>query len=348
MQSIDRNFKQCQLHCSNNEEPIGDFTDQAIPPARGASRRATLHNLMRGKSGPKGKTGEKGEPGESCDLSLIAQIQNYFNNLQKEVATFKKSLRPTSCGEIKEIKPESTSGTYQIYIDDSDQKGTTVFCNMQPEQATEITPRSCKEILEADPRASDGVYKVKVSPMKWLDVKCDMQGGGWLYLQNRYDGSESFDRNFEQYSSGFGQLEGEFWTGLRDMNKLTSIGTWVLRFDLELFDGRQFYAEYTDFSVGVAPYFVLSIGEYSGTAKDALRIHNGWSFSTPDRDQDGADKYNCAESYTGAWWFSACYDVNLNGFKYGDHGNDTKSNNWLYLTDSFTPLKSSSMKIRPQ
>ena len=33
-------------------------------------------------------------------------------------------------------------------------------------------------------------------------------------IQNRYDGSVNFFRNFSEYEKGFGGIEGEFWLGV--------------------------------------------------------------------------------------------------------------------------------------
>ena len=45
---------------------------------------------------------------------------------------------------------------------------------------------------------------------------CDAynDGGGWLVVQRRKDGSVSFDRGWIEYEEGFGDLNGEFWYGL--------------------------------------------------------------------------------------------------------------------------------------
>ncbi|GLD51303.1 angiopoietin-related protein 3-like protein [Lates japonicus] len=41
--------------------------------------------------------------------------------------------------------------------------------------------------------------------------------------------------------------------------------------------------------------------------------HTGMMFSTKDRDNDNHQEFNCANNYTGGWWFNACGDTNLNG-----------------------------------
>ena len=60
---------------------------------------------------------------------------------------------------------------------------------------------------------------------------CDAasDGGGWLVVQRRQDGSVDFNRGWLEYEEGFGSLTGEFWYGLRPLHCLTNQGQWQLR-----------------------------------------------------------------------------------------------------------------------
>ena len=82
---------------------------------------------------------------------------------------------------------------------------------------------------------------------------------------------------------------------------------------------------------------------------DSLRYHNGWPFSTKDKDNDGWSKGNCAVEYSGAWWYKGCHSANLNGhYAYGGpieiQGDGITWKEWRGHNYS---LKQTEMKIRP-
>ena len=69
-------------------------------------------------------------------------------------------------------------------------------------------------------------------------------------IQKRFNGSMNFDFFYNGYKNGFGNLEGEFWLGLNKIHRLTSSGQFVLRVELEDWDGNTAFAEYDKFVIG--------------------------------------------------------------------------------------------------
>ena len=54
----------------------------------------------------------------------------------------------------------------------------------------------------------------------------------------------------------------------------------------------------------------LWVSDYYGNATDSFSVHNGYHFSTVDRNNDEAPKCcPCAPSYGGGWWFYRYIDV---------------------------------------
>ena len=192
-----------------------------------------------------------------------------------------------------------------------------------------------------------------------FNVYCDMEtdGGGWTVLLKRQDGSVDFYRNWTDYKSGFGNLEGEHWLGLDNMYLLThqSSDPPQLRVDLADWEGNTTFAKYDQFSVGAEDSdYTLSVLGYqsASTAGDSLIYHNGQRFSTPDRDNDASSQH-CAVFYHGPWWHYDCYVSLLTGKYYTSGGPRTSRpygvnwNSWTYVYSNHYSLRVAEMKIRP-
>ena len=150
---------------------------------------------------------------------------------------------------------------------------------------------------------------------------CDAitDGGGWLVIQRRQDGSVDFNRGWTDYEEGFGSLTGEFWYGLRPLHCLTNQGQWQLRIDFTFTNGTKSYLSYNKFSVGPAnSQYQLSISGYTGITTDPFSTYpiNGMRFTTKDRDNDKSRSINCAVAghggNAGGWWYNQCAYILLN------------------------------------
>ena len=84
-------------------------------------------------------------------------------------------------------------------------------------------------------------------------------------IQKRQDGSVDFYRGWADYEKGFGNLQGEFWLGLKKIRRLTKALRNKLRVELEDWNGNTAHAEYASFGVSneISKYR-LSLGSYSG------------------------------------------------------------------------------------
>ncbi|KAL3847230.1 hypothetical protein ACJMK2_018152 [Sinanodonta woodiana] len=143
----------------------------------------------------------------------------------------------------------------------------------------------------------------------------DTDGGGWTIFQRRVDGSIDFYRKWDDYKSGFGNTNTEYWLGLDNIHKLTAQGNKTLRVDI-ISPGppqRSAYASYSSVTVGDEnSKYILRVAGYSGDAGDSISEHNNMFFSTQDKDND-IRNISCAATYFGAWWYNACHASNLNG-----------------------------------
>ncbi|XP_017545826.1 uncharacterized protein fgl2b [Pygocentrus nattereri] len=234
------------------------------------------------------------------------------------------------------------------------------------ENGGEKTPQDCSDLLKK--KLKNGFYSVTPAGSKNITfhVFCDMEasGGGWTLIQNRFDGSISFNRSWDNYKRGFGNLSGEFWLGNDKIHWLTSAKAMVLRIELEDVDGVKEYAQYNRFHVAnESQHYRLTIGGYSGTAGNALQFnknfnHNQKNFTTPDRDNDRYPSGNCGAYYSSGWWFDACMAANLNGKYYQTRYKGVRNGifwgTWHNISTEYYPtndrqaFKTVRMMVRPR
>lgn len=203
---------------------------------------------------------------------------------------------------------------------------------------------SCLEWLQNGYNKSD-VYGIITDSR---DAYCDMttDGGGWLVLLRRKDGTVDFYQRRNEYRVGFGDLRGEFWFGLASMHRFTKDVNHELRVDLEDWEGNTAYAKYSTFKVKMnTEEFRLTVGGYSGTAGDSFSSANGMNFTTKDADNDDNPDENCATRTKAGWWFKNCFQALLTGpYSHTSQGGGIVWKDWK---DFGYSLKSCEMKIRP-
>ena len=206
---------------------------------------------------------------------------------------------------------------------------------------------------------SSGVYNIIDFCQQGTTVQgyCDTltDGGGWLVIQRRKDGSENFHRYWWEYQMGFGSLTGEFWFGLNALHCLTSQGQWELRIDLKLTNGTIIYLPYNKFAVGPATeQYPLTISGFSGYTTDPFFSHiqspnlgaalNTMKFTTRDQDNDRLPNYNCAipahSGRSGGWWLNQCAIIYPNS--------QYNHNSVIYLNNHYHSAPFIEIKIRPK
>ena len=183
-----------------------------------------------------------------------------------------------------------------------------------------------------------------------MDVYCDMEtdGGGWVVIQRRQPTANvNFTRNWEDYENGFGDLDGEFWLGLKTIHELTT------KVDVELMttvrneSGPIITWTHQVFRVsGPDTYYVLNISGGQGPRYDAMVYHNGRRFSTYD-----SGNTHCGYAYQGGWWYGNCgAHANLNGPHVRPNlPGVSKTRGRLYWFNSgYKYYTNTEMKIRPK
>ena len=159
----------------------------------------------------------------------------------------------------------------------------------------------------------NGIYLLEIphSDLGPFYVYCmadpQRNGSAWTVFMNRYDGSVDFSRDWHGYKEGFGNLEGEFWLGLKYINALTTVTRhpqelWI---EMEDWECEMGYAKYSSFALSDESngFTINLLGGYRGNVGDSLSFHQGLKFATKDNDVKSSE-VSCAATYKGGWWYN--------------------------------------------
>ena len=83
-------------------------------------------------------------------------------------------------------------------------------------------------------------------------------------FQRRQDGSVDFHRNWTQYASGFGDVEGEFWLGNENIHAISNAPGKIYQLRIDLNDGVESGdAKYESFMIkGSDDNYRIQLGAY--------------------------------------------------------------------------------------
>ncbi|KAM7014051.1 angiopoietin-related protein 3 [Passerculus sandwichensis] len=157
---------------------------------------------------------------------------------------------------------------------------------------------------------TSGVYTIQPNGSEAFNVYCETKfGTSWTVIQKRVDGSLDFNQTWDAYTNGFGDLNEEFWLGLKKIYSITQQGNYLLRIELQDWRGNRRHIEYSFSLGGPSTNFTLQLARTSGSIPNALPEHARLRFSIGDT----AGGPSCPQSHPGGWWHSECEETNLNG-----------------------------------
>jgi len=217
----------------------------------------------------------------------------------------------------------------------------------------------CKDIQQRG-YYSSGIYNIlKADESEYYAITCDMDllGGGWTIIQRRVDDSVLFNRTWQEYKRGFGEINGNFWYGLENIHDLTWSTRSMVLFELESVTGEKYHPAHDEFKVNTeSNKYQLTVGSYVyfgiehtlnfQNGISGFEYHNGYNFSTFDNPSAVNGRICPNEFGNSGWWYRTCSKVMLNGH-YG-HNSDSGIvwNTITFRNQKQISLKYSKMMVR--
>ncbi|XP_067310306.1 angiopoietin-related protein 3-like isoform X2 [Pseudorasbora parva] len=173
-------------------------------------------------------------------------------------------------------------------------------------------PKDCGEVFSRGQKIS-GLYAIKPYKSETFLVNCEFtEEGVFTVIQHRHDGSVDFDQSWEKYEDGFGDFSSEFWLGLKKIYAVARQGHSLLHVQIEDWRKEKHFMVYQYVLEDAASNYTIHLKLQSAESSTLVDELTGFRFSTKDHNNRNHDP-NCAQDYTGGWWFSICGDINLNG-----------------------------------
>ncbi|XP_014726015.1 PREDICTED: angiopoietin-related protein 3 [Sturnus vulgaris] len=219
----------------------------------------------------------------------IMELEDKLNHIEVQ-----ELLENSFTGEEQEAEPipsavhRPTAGTYR----------------------TDGAAADCTALYHTGTVQDSGVYTIQPNGSEAFNVYCETKfGTSWTVIQRRVDGSLDFNQTWDAYTNGFGDLNEEFWLGLKKIYSITKQGSYLLRIELQDWRGNRRHIEYSFSLGGPSSNFSLQLSRMAGSIPNALPEHTELPFST----RDTARGSSCPENQLGGWWHSECEETNLNG-----------------------------------
>ncbi|CAH1792723.1 unnamed protein product [Owenia fusiformis] len=138
-----------------------------------------------------------------------------------------------------------------------------------------------------------------------LLAKCE---GQWLVVAHRFDGSIDFNRTWNEYKAGFGNISGEFFIGLQALFRLTLRNTFMVRFEMINNSGIMIYLENDGFTISDEhDRFRFSVHDFWENRRNgSFAYMPNTRFSTWDNDNN--HDISCVQQTGGPFWHSHSAD----------------------------------------
>lgn len=305
---------------------------------------------------------------EARVAGLTDSVESAFQKLERIYLNLEKNLKALKTAKEADIPANGTiidfEGPRTRGEDDEDEEITGSGSgdktdyeakNTESHNVTDVIRKQtllhCHEIQNGQ----NGVYQFGFNNDPKDRRYCTFQRDGepgWTVIQRRGDFGmprENFNRSWNDYKMGFGDLNKQFWLGNDLIHQLTNdYGQMELKVELVDFRGNKGVVKYNRFYISPErSFYRLDIHGFDGNVSDSLLYHNGMYFSTFDSANDHSGQIPCGISHGSGWWFNNCLESNLNGLYFDKPFNNSFAGIvWEHWLGDYS-LSGTTMMIRP-
>ena len=167
-----------------------------------------------------------------------------------------------------------------------------------------------KECLDIFKRGinQDGVYTIYPNTTDGIQVYCEMAKGGWTRIMNRIDNGTAFNRSWNDFKIGFGDINGNHWLGFNSISKILSLGKLMIRFE---FMSQSSPLDFFEFDQIMIASESLKYKMILGTLTNHNIMADFWFNNASNFYTYDNDRSRCAHDYKGGWWHNSCYRWSL-------------------------------------
>ena len=142
----------------------------------------------------------------------------------------------------------------------------------------------------------------------------EIDGGGWLVFQHRFNGSIFFNNDWVTYKSGFGSVYGEHWLGNEYLHLITKAARHELYLHAGRFNGETRFSKFDYFEIeNEGLKYQLRPGANRIGGIQSMDENFGMFFTTWDKDHDFYSGHCVTNQNRGGFWYNACANILFNG-----------------------------------
>ncbi|KPU74085.1 uncharacterized protein Dana_GF22121, isoform E [Drosophila ananassae] len=226
----------------------------------------------------------------------IAQQDALITQLKDQTSDLKQTCE---LGKLKDLFSEEIAKLREVV-----KSGSGTEPNTTQSKSTQVDlPDRCPSIQDILPFYLEILFP-GLEPFQVCCYSDGEFGSGWMEVFNKYHVLTEFNRTYDQYINGFGDVNKENFIGLEKLHILTSQKPHEVL--LYQYKGRRYEVICENFVVGDRSEG-YSLKQIDGCRGDTSQFNliQGTKFSTFDRDQDGNPDHNWAHELGHGFWFNA-------------------------------------------